>query len=223
MEVKDNLRHSLQQEKLSWIPTRKQIWAKLFISAVLFASIWVMFQQDGFWAEKGKGFVRDSLTQEIRYETVATWYEDKFQGTPSFIPSFFQRKTQEVKKVDARGSKGFSLPVHGKLVSTFTASRPWLEIETSKDSLVYAMDTGRVIYKGQIEDTGTIIIIQHAHGYKSSYSLLQANTWELNDWIQAGEVISRVTVVPGQTKGKVNFSVMKDDKYINPADVLTFD
>ena len=114
MEEKDILRHSLQQGKLSLIPTRRQIWVKLFISAVLFACIWVMFQQDGAWAETGKGFVRDSLTQEIRYETVAAWYEDKFQGTPSFIPSFFQWKIQEVKKVDARGRTELSLPVQGK-------------------------------------------------------------------------------------------------------------
>ncbi|MDB5053455.1 MAG: SpoIVFB-regulator protein [Bacilli bacterium] len=220
MEIKDQTN---EPRAWLWMPTQKQIQVKLCIALLLFICIFAMFQFRTPWAEQGQEYVNKALTKEIAFQAVEAWYQSKFSGTPSFIPSFHAPQGQEAEKVDALGLKSFYIPVHGKIVIPYASDHQAIVIQTQANASVCAMDTGRVIYAGYRVDTGNTVILQHASGYQSTYGNLQPLQWEKNDWITVGEEIGKASIPKGQLKGNVYLAVMKDAEYVNPVDVITFD
>lgn len=80
---------------LSW----RQLRYQFAFAMLVFMLVWGMLQLDHPWAEKGQAFIDRALTQPFEYETIAKWYGQFFQGTPSFIPAF--HREDEAKKVNA--------------------------------------------------------------------------------------------------------------------------
>lgn len=82
---------------------RPMFWRQLryqFAFAMLaFLLIWGMFQLDQPWAQKGQAFIDRALTQPFEFETISQWYNQFFQGNPSFIPAF--DREAEAEKVNA--------------------------------------------------------------------------------------------------------------------------
>jgi stage IV sporulation protein FA len=224
-----NVRNSGQEwdmhDSQSWLrtPTKRKIRLKIIISLILFTGIWGMFQLKEPWSLKGQQFVQTTLTKEIAFESMAAWYQSKFSGAPSFIPSFHLPGGQDAKKVDAPGIKSFFTPVHGKLLTPFSTLHQAITLQTQANALISAIDTGRVIFAGVREDSGNTIVIQHAGGYQSTYGMLQQLKWGKNDWIKAGEVVGTASAQQAQTKGIVYLALMKDTEYLNPLDVISFE
>lgn len=204
------------------VPSRSQIWVKLILSAILFGFTWGIFHVNHPWAEWGKRFVTEALTKEMDVQNLAAWYHSRFEGAPSFIPAFGNHKKEEAVKVNGRPVRYYP-PVKGTLISSFTSNRQGVFVETDPGTKAVAMDAGRILFAGSREDTGYTVIVQHAGGYRSEYGNMKPARWQQNDWIKAGEIIGTVGEDPGTGKGKLYFAVMKDQRYVNPSDVVPFD
>ncbi|TDF97642.1 M23 family metallopeptidase [Paenibacillus piri] len=205
-----------------FVPSRRGLRAKLVISCMLFAAVWGIFHVNHPWANKGKAFITAALNEPYDFQKVALWYERQFGGTPTLLPALNPVKHEEAQKVSADASHYFA-PVKGKVIAPFEPGRQGITLETKTDATVAAVDKGLVVFAGNREDTGYTIIIRHTNGMQTVYGWIEQGKVELNDWIKGGETIGTVSKNSSRPSGYLYFAISKDNKYINPADVVSFD
>lgn len=206
-----------------FVPSGKTIWAKLLISIICFLLVGGLFKFEHPWAVQGRHWVSTALTEDMPFTVFAGWYERTFGGPPSFLPAFRGKKEQEAHKVNSPQLRHFTVPVQGTIISSFTETEPWIVVQTTGEAPVYAMDTGRVEFAGYMEDTGYTIVIRHANGLQSIYGYLKSNLWEVNDWIEGGELLGKTQPGTGRWPQQLYFAVKKEEESINPADVVAFE
>ncbi|WP_284637901.1 M23 family metallopeptidase [Paenibacillus silviterrae] len=204
-----------------WVPGKSRIRLHLVLSGVLFAMVWGIFQVDHPLAEKGRSYVRAALTQSMDLNGVAAWYDKTFGGSPSFLPAMNPLKHQEAEKV-AVTAKHYFPPVQGKVTGMFQPDREGIVLEAKAGSPVSALDTGRVSFAGTREGSGYTVILQHSGKMKSVYGNLEPGAVQVGDWIKGGETVGVMAKSNGAAAG-LFFAVSKNDKYVNPADVVALD
>jgi stage IV sporulation protein FA len=202
-------------------PLLPKVWAKLLISVVLFAVVWGLFHVNQPWTDKGRQWVVASLTQNMDFQAVSVWYQEKFGDSPSFIPGFRDSNGNSAIKASTEKRTYFT-PVHGKTKVPFDSSHSGLLLQTQADEPVYAVDTGQVIFTGPKEDTGFTVIIRHPSGVQSVYGRLSESRVEVNDWIKGGEPIGKVSKEEGST-GSLFFALTKEGRFVDPTGVIPFD
>lgn len=196
---------------------------KVIFCAVLFALLWIMHQIEHPWAEKGKKWVAAALTEDWDSSKAAVWYESMFAGSPSFIPSFLNKKEPSAQKASGNLSSQFVSPVSGKPSKPFAAGDSGVVLLTAPNTAVYAIGTGRIIQISRAEDQGAMVVIQHARGYQSVYGGLQETMLKRNDWINRGERIGSTWNAQSGGNVRMFFALKKDDQWINPLEVVSFD
>jgi len=206
----------------SYVPSRRMIGIKLILAAAIFGTVWYMQLSDKPWAQEGRAFVLRSLTEDMDFSQTAAWYDRMFSGAPSFLPAFGDNKKPDAAKVTAKVTR-FIAPVKGKVVTGFHAEKQGVTVVTDKSAKVAAMGEGRIVNVGEREESGHTLTVQHADGYRSTYGFLQPTKWEVGDWVKAGDIIGTVREDVATGKDKLYFSVMKDQQYVNPAGVVSFD
>lgn len=202
-------------------PFRKLFKAKLAVSAVLFIIACVVFRLDTSWSREAKGHISAALTKDMDFSKAAAWYDKTFSGSPSFLPAFGSK--QEAAKVQGRLDKSrFVQPVKGKVTEAFSNKLEGIRITTRPDAQAAAMDQGRIEFAGDKTTTGHTVIIRHADGYRTTYGNLKPTAWEEGDWVKAGELLG--PVANGEDgNGVLYLAVMKDERYIDPLDVVSVD
>ncbi|WP_248927397.1 M23 family metallopeptidase [Paenibacillus hamazuiensis] len=211
-------------------PSKGQIRTKLILSVFAFAAVWGLFQINHPFAQKGRDYVRTALTESYDFKQLAAWYEKQFNGTPSLLPALRSIKSEEAEKV-SNMTKHYFTPVQGKIITSFEPSRLGITVQTKEGSPVFALDTGRVIYSGNKEDTGYTVVIQHANGLQSTYGWLEQPRVEVNDWIKGGETVGTAgknnsAALGGASGGQgaaLYFALTREGKFINPTEVVSFD
>lgn len=197
------------------------MFVRLVISTLLFAAIWGMNRYEPAWATPIRAFIAKSLTVEMDFQAAQAWYERYFGGAPSFIPIF---KTNEDHGLRVGAAAGFSPPIEGSLASPFAISLKGVEIIPDTSSLqVKAIDTGRVLRVAQEAETGQTVTVQHAGGYVSVYGHLEQISVEKGDWLEGGDVLGSLPPRTQSPLPTLYFAIKKDDRYIDPADVIPFD
>lgn len=203
------------------VPWANRIRNQIGWSIFLFVVIWGIFQWDNPWMLKGKGIIENSLTEEFQFETIAIWYDDFFQGAPTFIPTF--DKNNNAAKVDAKINGAFILPVTGIQKTSFTAESRGIQLESHAEAAIVSIDAGRVIFVGELEDRGLTVVIQHKDQLQSIYGWLGQTSLKRNHWVKGGQRIGTVQQNNENRKGILYFALKQGDQYINPVDVITFD
>jgi stage IV sporulation protein FA len=212
-----------QENVKAWnpVPTANKIRNQIGLCILVFFMIWGMFQFDSPWTLKGRGFIERSLTEEFQFGAVASWYEEYFQGAPSFIPTF--DKNTNTVKVNAKINKKFILPVTGVPKTSFTTASKGILLETYADAGIVSIEEGRVIYVGEQEKTGLTIVVQHTDQLQSVYGWVGQTSLQQNLWVKGGQRIGSVKQQAENGKGILYFAIKQGDQYINPVDVITFD
>jgi stage IV sporulation protein FA len=204
-------------------PTVRQIWIKLGISAVLFGGIWGMFRIDHPLADRGRQWVSSALTEDYDFSAAAAWYEREFGGLPAFLPALRAKSDPEAQKASSPSVQRLYTPVHGKIVGTAADGELGVTLRTEPEASVAALDTGRVVSVSTGTDKATVVVIQHAGGLQSTYGWLQGTTLKTHDWVKGGETIGSVTTDAAGGAGKLYVAVKKENQYVNPAEVVSFD
>lgn len=200
------------------------LFIRLFVSMVIFAALWAVNRYEPPWAGSVRVFVAHSLTYEMDFGAAEAWYQRNFGGAPTFIPIFRQNEEQGVK---VNNSQSFSVPMDGKIAGSFALSLKGINIvpasDSSTDLQVKSVETGRVLSMGKDAFTGETIVIQHAGGYVSIYGHLEQAFVEKGDWVENGGLIGRLEARSEQVVPTLYFALKKDERYIDPADVIPFD
>lgn len=210
---------------------RSSFWTTMFvrlvISALLFAGIWGMERYKPSWSLPIRAFVAQSLTEEMDFQAMEAWYERHFGGAPSFIPIFNSREENGLK-VGAAG--GFTSPVAGSLAGPFALSLKGVEIipdangaSGSGNVPVKSIETGRVLSVTRDAITGQTVAVQHAGGYISVYGHLERVSVEKGDWLEGGDVLGGLPPRTQSPLPTLYFAIKKDERYIDPAEVIPFD
>jgi stage IV sporulation protein FA len=194
---------------------------QVIASVVAFAAVWAMFQWNHPSVEQGQAFVRSALTEELQFDAMYAWYEERFGPVPSFIPAL-DRDEAGAARVNAPVSRSYITPVAGSIVEPFGGARSGTGIVIqATNSVVSSMETGLVIYAGETQETGRTVVIRHPGGVETVYGYLGEIRVAKDDWVKAGSAIALVTPADGRNKGGlVYFAVKKGNSFIDPADVV---
>lgn len=201
------------------------LFARLMISAMLFAGFWGMHHYEPSWATPIRVFVAQSLTEEMDFKAIETWYTSHFGGAPSFIPIF---ETHEEDSLKVGAQSGFTPPIEGSLAGPFALSLKGVEIvpDTVRSAgavQVRSIETGRVLAVANDALTGLTVTVQHAGGYVSIYGRLDQISVDKGDWLEGGDVLGALPQFVQSPRPTLYFALKKEDRYIDPADVVPLD
>ncbi|WP_340025351.1 M23 family metallopeptidase [Paenibacillus sp. FSL K6-1096] len=193
-------------------------------SVLVFGAVWGIFTVQEPWALKTQYFITNVLSSDMDFVAVQVWYEEHFNGAPSFIPIFGD---QQVPAEKVTADHQLSAPLAGIVVSPFTASLQGIEILPSGDSsagvTVKSVDTGRVLSVSKETSGGIRVTVRHTGGLTAEYGHLSGTQLAVDDWLQSGEAVGWIQGA-GETERPLLFlAMMKDKSYIDPAEVVSFD
>lgn len=205
-----------------WLQSLK---TKFILSVIVFGLVWGVFHFNQSWTLPARAFIAKALSEDMDFGAIAAWYEHTFQGTPSFIP-IFGSSDAGAEKVNA--SAALHAPISGVIVQPFAMSLKGIEIAAASDQgggsvSVKSIDTGRVLQVSQSSKRGITVLIQHTNQYAALYGQLAEANVKANDWVQGGDEIGKVASGDSTQAPKLYFTLQKNDQYIDPADVISFD
>lgn len=115
---------------------------------------------------------------------------------------------------EGHGSGVFQRPHGGEITSHFGPR--WGKEHQGTDfagvtgEAVKAADSGTVIFSGSDAGFGNLIIIDHKNGFKTYYAHLNARYVNLNDAVDAGQVIGELGNTGNSTGPHLHFEIHKD-------------
>jgi stage IV sporulation protein FA len=207
-------------------PRRRFAFGKLALSALLFTLIWGLFQWDTASpiALKARQYVQSAMTDDFQFNAIAAWYEQHFQGAPSLIPAFGDKRNGDnTRKVTAPAGISFVSPAKGAVVEAFNAQSEGVTVQTAISAPVKAAAAGVVVSVGIKDGQGLTVVVRHSGQYETTYGQLASAQVNKNDWVAEGAMLGQASDNSAKTAGKLYFAVSRNDRYIDPADVVTFD
>ena len=79
-----------------------------------------------------------------------------------------------------------------------------------------------MIFAGTKEDNGKMVIVQHADGSESWYGELSEIFVKVYDQVEAGQALGIVKSTGAET-GEFYFALKKDERFIDPVQVIKFE
>ncbi|HEY2491857.1 MAG TPA: M23 family metallopeptidase [Paenibacillus sp.] len=198
------------------------VW-RLIVSSLLFGMIWGVFRIQQSWALPIRHYISQSLNREMNFQAAEAWYVAHFGEAPSFIP-IFNSQDEEPQKMNA--SLSFIRPIEGNVVQSYALSLKGIEIAPLGDSnmalQVKSVATGHVLEVSDDSLTGKTVTIRHGGGMVAIYGHLSNTELQVNDWLQAGDIVGQLTHTPTELSN-LYFAVKQDNTYIDPAEVIHLD
>jgi lipoprotein NlpD len=117
-------------------------------------------------------------------------------------------------------------PLRGKILSAY-GTKPdgqkndGIDIAAAKGTPVKAADAGTVIYAGaEAPRMGNLLLVSHSGGYVTAYAHNEALLVKKGDKVTRGQTIARVGTSGGVSEPRLHFEVRKDNRTIDPTQVL---
>jgi murein DD-endopeptidase MepM/ murein hydrolase activator NlpD len=118
-------------------------------------------------------------------------------------------------------SEAFTLPHPGYLTTTYSVWHPGVDIAIGLGMPIHP------ILKGKITDVkygffgyGNQVTVEHELGYKSTYSHMGKIFAKSGDLVTKESILGQVGLTGRTTGPHTHLEIMKDNKYINPANIL---
>lgn len=189
-----------------------QLMLKGILSVVLFFIAAILLKTDIEILKKPKQWTSYMMKEEFPFARVNQWYKEAF-GTPL---AFSPQNNPSIKDSDED-----SLPVIGNVTESFQANGSGIMIEPEGPSPVTAWRDGIIIFSGNDRQTNKTVIVQHADRSKTTYGLLSSVDVHLYQFVSQNQRIG--TFNPTEENKSVFFSIEKNQKYIDPIQVIKVD
>ncbi|PLS15649.1 peptidase M23 [Bacillus sp. M6-12] len=199
---------------------KEVIYFKILAALCLFLITAVMFKHPSDKFDAARNFVSKTMDTELQFAAISMWYEDTFGKPIAFLPQD-AGKAEQAKKTTA--DTEYALPASGKIMESFEANGEGILIETGLGSKVEAVNEGTVIFSGVKKDLGKTVIIQHYDKSESWYGGLESIDVLLYDPVSKGKVIGTVASSSDASKGTFYLAIKKDDTFIDPKKVISFE
>lgn len=188
---------------------------KLLAAIGLFLTVAVIYKNPSQQLDGVKHYVTRTMSQEIQFASISSWYESTFGKPIAFLPQ--QEKTKEA--VD----QPYALPASGKITQTYKTNGNGIIVVTSKGAKVEAINDGIVTFAGTKDGLGKTIIIQHPNKSESWYGQLKSFDVDLYEPVKKGSQIGQVTGSEDGTKGTFYLAIKKDGIFVDPKKVISFE
>ncbi|MNM34001.1 Stage IV sporulation protein FA [compost metagenome] len=202
----------------------KGLLRRIIASTVLFGMVWGVFLVKEPWAYRAQDLVADALSKDMDFASVRTLYDRYFDGAPAFIP-MFENGEQPARKVTA--ASRLTAPLTGSVVRPFAVSLKGIEVVPSSEAgpgvTVKSIDIGRVLSVTKETGGGIRVTVQHTGGLTAEYGHLSGTKLKANDWLESGNTVGWLQEPAGSSASLLYFSLMKDKKYVDPTEEITFD
>lgn len=195
---------------------RRFFW-QLISSVFLFVITFLIFQAKSPAIHPAEQFMSEVITRDFNFTGLSDWYKQYVGNAPAVLPAFFDDPQETTDKTNL----GYMAPVKGKIVWPFDEKRKGIVIRTAEKAEVVAATDGWVTFAGHKEGLGNTIIIQHTNGRETWYGWLQKMNVNEKDWVKRGQRIGDVAQTKGQSL--VYFALKKDEQFINPTGVISFE
>ena len=122
-----------------------------------------------------------------------------------------------------------SWPVKGKVSHPYGAMTRGVDIEVSWGGVVIASESGtwvRAVYPGQVisvksvKGYGWVVIVDHGNSYRSMYGYNVRALVQTGDFVEAGEVVSRLKKPSNRQAPWLYFSILKANDPTDPIQLL---
>jgi murein DD-endopeptidase MepM/ murein hydrolase activator NlpD len=127
-----------------------------------------------------------------------------------------------VETTPAVAAPAFVWPLKGDIIKDFKATnQEGINIAGREGEPIRASSDGVVVYTGdKLQGYGTMVIIQHAKGYVTTYAHLSDAVVAKEDTVIGGQLIGFVGKSGNVTSPQLHFSLREGTKPLNPSGLL---
>lgn len=198
---------------------RKDLFLLKVLGAVLlFVGVALMYKYPTVRLEPARKAVASSFEKELQFAYITDWYEDTFGKPIAFLPSDREERKETVQPVNST----YAVPIAGSITEDFKSNGEGVLLKSGQNVKVGAIDNGTVIFAGKKEKWGNTVVLQHADQSESWYGNLKSLSVGLYEDIQKGQKLGVVSDA-GSGNGKMFFAVKKNEAFIDPSQVITFE
>lgn len=200
--------------------SKEKIFFKTFLSALLFFSVAILFNQPADNFSNVKEFVQYTFEQDFQFASVAAWYEKQFGKPLAILPENLKKLGTD--DVHSSGQE-YALPVAGKIVKPFDVEKKGILLETGVDATIECIQDGFVVFVGEKDNLNKTVIVQHNDGSESWYGNLASVDVALYDYIKSGHPIGKALKGNDGKSGMFFFAIKQGESFIDPIQVMSFD
>lgn len=191
---------------------------KILGTSVLVLCTAILFQNQVPGFDKARFYVKQTMSEELQFAAISTWYEDQFGKPLALLPEGNEGSQETTEK-----TVEYALPASSKVIENFKSNGQGIMVGTVKGSTVEAMKGGLVIFAGKKDNLGQTVIIQHDDKSESWYGHLNSVEVNLYETIKTGNAVGTVTDEESAGTGEFYFAIKKGDAFIDPIQVITFE
>jgi murein DD-endopeptidase MepM/ murein hydrolase activator NlpD len=134
--------------------------------------------------------------------------------TNDYVPSIYPIDRELCK----RPPSGFGMRMHPILKER--KMHNGIDFSAPRGTSIYATANGKVRSAEFADNYGNRVILDHGNGYSTSYCQMESYVVEANQSVKKGDVIGYVGSSGLSTAPHLHYEVMKDGKYVDPADYI---
>jgi stage IV sporulation protein FA len=190
---------------------------RLMVSMCLVLIVAILFRSTNPSLDGFKSFVENAMKRDYQFAKISNWSNETLGDSFSFSPmSFFEKKSNSNLNDNV-------IPVSGKLKESFKKNGKGITVETNRDKSVTAIKAGVVIFAGIDESHGKTIIVQQTNKMNVWYGNLATIKVNLYQHVTNGEALGTVTNKGTTNSGEYYFAIEKNDKFLDPTKVISFE
>jgi len=137
-------------------------------------------------------------------------------GKEPYIPRVVHAYSGPIPEGAARGTGSFGWPVSGIITQGYWDGHRAIDIGAPEGTLVYAADSGYVVYAGWRGGYGQMLLINHGNGFETLYAHFSDYYVDAGQSVKKGELIGRVGITGRTTGPHLHFEIRKDGSSRNP-------
>ncbi|MFD3449548.1 peptidoglycan DD-metalloendopeptidase family protein [Microbacteriaceae bacterium 4G12] len=187
---------------------------KVLCSICLVVGTAILFKNPNPAFVEGRTVVKKVMEQELQFASISRWYEQQFGKPLTLLPAAEKKAVVQ---------KDYAVPASGKVLQSFQANGQGVFVQTNVNAQVDAVNEGVAIYVGKKGELGNTIIIQHADGTESWYGHLAALSVGLYAEVKKQQKIGVVANEQDGKTGTFYFALKKNEKFIDPIQVISFE
>ncbi|PES80993.1 peptidase M23 [Bacillus cereus] len=196
---------------------RKEVFLfKVLLSVILVLSVAILFKNAPSSFDGTRAVTEKVMQEEFQFATISKWYEKQF-GKPLVFFSPNEKKEKAIQQKD------YAIPASGKVMQGFQQNGQGVFVQTATNATVESVNEGVVVFAGKKEELGNTVQIQHADGTESWYGNLNDMSVKLYDYVSKKQKIGTVNSDENNKNGKFYFAMKKNEKFIDPIQVISFD
>lgn len=183
-------RRKQKKEKPSFHIVKKYV-LKVLITAFLTISTLILLKTYPSYKSE---FYKQVFSKNLSFAVMNQWYQDKF-GSPIPFKNFFQEPLKTVFQEELRFEK-VSPYKNGAILTV------------SDEYLVPSLESGMVIFTGEKEGYGKVVIIEQTNGVEVWYGNFDTINVKIYDYLEKGAYLGQIV------KNELYLVFMKDGNYL---------